>query len=219
MYDVIPDSDEQRLNAAHAASAPGPDSTAGTASALAAAVTTTEMQRKLAAARQIPPAAVLAYRTPLEQPPLSADGKATTVLTLLGLMFTVLGRFAAVINLMVRKQGWEAVATFVLLSAFALLAFAAVVQAFRTISPRFPEAAPSLAFFGDIARLSREEYLRQVEGLTSEQALDQMLLYNHTAAVIIVEKLRQLRYCFVWFQAALGAWLMMLAMIAWNLLM
>ena len=206
MYDVIPDSDEQRLDAA---------ATASTASAAA----TAEIQRKVASTRQIPPAAVLAYRTPLEQPPLSADGKATTVLTLLGLMFTVLGRFAAVINLMVRNPGWEAAVTFVLLAAFALLAFAAVIQAFRTISPRFPEAAPSLAFFGDIARLSREEYLRQVEGLTSEQALDQMLLYNHTAAVIIVEKLRQLRYCFVWFQAALGVWLMMLAMIAWNLLM
>ena len=206
MYDVIPDSDEQRLSAHSAPPAPTP-------------VVTADLQRKLSTPRQIPPAAVLAYRTPLEQPPLSADGKATTVLTLLGLMFTVLGRFAAVINLMVRTQGWEAIATFVLLTAFALLAFAAVVQAFRTISPRFPEAAPSLAFFGDIARLSREEYLRQVEGLSSEQALDQMLLYNHTAAVIIVEKLRQLRYCFLWFQAALGAWLMMLAMIAWNLLM
>ena len=44
-------------------------------------------------------------------------------------------------------------------------AFAAVVQAFRTILPRFPKVPPSLAFFGDIARLSREEYVRRVEEL------------------------------------------------------
>ena len=196
MYDVIPDSDEQR----HAQAAEN---------AVA--------RQQLSAVRQIPPSAVLAYRTPLEQHPLSADGKATTVLTLVGLMFTILGRFAPPVHAMLKGDDWMRPAAFVLLISFALLAFAAVVQSFRTISPRFPKVAPSLAFFGDIARLSREEYVAKVEALDAQQALDQMLLYNHTSAVIIVQKLRQLRYVFRLFQAALAVWVLLLGLIGWKL--
>ena len=43
------------------------------------------------------------------------------------------------------------------------MALCAVIHAFRTISPRFCKAKPSLAFFGEIAALSRETFETQIE--------------------------------------------------------
>jgi hypothetical protein len=166
---------------------------------------------------QFDPAATLAFRTPLEQPPLSADGKAAAILTLLGLMFTILGRFAPQLGGMLWGGGWARPVVFVLLGGFVLCALAAVVQAFRTISPRFPKVPPSLAFFGDIARLSREEYLAKVEALTPQEALRQMLLYNHTVSTICVEKFRQLRRGLRLFEAAFAAWFLLMLIIGWRL--
>jgi hypothetical protein len=166
--------------------------------------------------RHLDPAAALAFRTPLEQPPLSADGKAAAILTLLGLMFTIMGRFAPQLVQMLWEAGWARFLAIPLLAGFVGCAFAAVVQAFRTISPRFPKVPPSLAFFGDIARLSREEYIAKVEGLSPEQALEQMLLYNHTVSTICVRKFRQLRRGFLSFELAFGFWVLLMLLVGWR---
>jgi hypothetical protein len=168
--------------------------------------------------RHLDPAAALAFRTPLENPPLSADSKAAAILTLLGLMFTITGRFASQLGGMLWGGGWQRLVAILLLGGFVLCALSAVVQAFRTISPRFPKVPPSLAFFGDIARLSREEYVAKVESLTPEQALDQMLLYNHTVATICIEKFRQLRRGLRFFEAAFGFWFLLMLVLAWRLM-
>jgi hypothetical protein len=152
------------------------------------------------------PAAALAFRTPLHEHVLSADGKAAGVITLLGMMFTVLARFGGQVSEMVQGRGGLRYAGSALVLGFAGLALAAVVQAFRTISPRFPKAPPSLAFFGDIARLSRDDYLARVESMTADEALEQMLSYNHTASLICVEKQRQLRWAMRFFEGAAAAW-------------
>jgi hypothetical protein len=131
-------------------------------------------------------------------------------------MFSILGRYAGTIGGMIKSHDWHRPAVLALLGCFALLAFAAVLQAFRTITPRFPKVPESLAFFGDIARLSREEYLRRVEELTAEQALDQILLYNHTASTILVEKFRQLRRGFAFFQLTSVLWVLLMALIGWE---
>jgi hypothetical protein len=94
-----------------------------------------------------------------------------------------------------------------LMILFAATALGAVIQAFRTISPRFPKARPSLAFFGDIARLSRDEYVNAVEKLTPAEAIDHMLTFNHTSACICVEKFRQLKRGLRFFEAAFVCWL------------
>jgi hypothetical protein len=168
--------------------------------------------------RYLDPAAALAYRTPLEPHPASADNKAAALLTLMGLMFTLLGRYAGSINAVLTGEGWRRWAAAGLILAFSICAFAAVVQAFRTILPRFPKVPPSLAFFGDIARLSREEYLARVEALTPEQAVDQILLYNHTTSTICVEKFRQLWRGFRLFQIAAVCWFGLMALVAWEVL-
>jgi hypothetical protein len=155
---------------------------------------------------QLDPAAALAFRTPLHEHVLSADGKAAGVITLLGMMFTVVAKFGSQVADLVQGYGLARYAGLALVLGFAVLSLCAVVQAFRTISPRFPKAPPSLAFFGDIARLSREEYLRRVESLTPDQALEQMLSYNHTASQICTEKLRQLRRGMRCFEGAAACW-------------
>ena len=155
---------------------------------------------------QLDPAAALAFRTPLHEHVLSADGKAAGIITMLGLMFTVVAKFGDPLAELVQGWGGAAYAGAGLVLGFAVLSLSAVVQAFRTISPRFPEAPPSLAFFGDIARLSREEYVARVEGLEADEALEQMLSYNHTAARICSEKVRQLRRGMRFFEAAAACW-------------
>ena len=155
---------------------------------------------------QLDPAAALAFRTPLHEHVLSADGKAAGIITMLGLMFTVVARFGAQVGDLVQGPGVMRYAGMGLVLGFAVLSLSAVMQAFRTISPRFPKAPPSLAFFGDIARLSREEYLARVEGLTADEALEQMLTYNHTASLICTEKLRQLRRGMRFFEVAAACW-------------
>ena len=155
---------------------------------------------------RLDPAAALAFRTPLHEHVLSADGKAAGVITLLGMMFTVLAKFGGQVSEMLQNPGAMRYAGSAVVLGFAGLALAAVVQAFRTISPRFPKAPPSLAFFGDIARLSRQDYLARVESMTADEALEQMLSYNHTASLICVEKQRQLRWAMRFFEGAAAAW-------------
>ena len=173
---------------------------------------------QLPMARHLDPAAALAFRTPLENPPLSADGKAAAILTLLGLMFTILGRCASTIGELLRASLWLKLPTILLLAAFVLLAFAAVVQAFRTISPRFPKVPPSLAFFGDIVCLGRDEYIAKVEALSPQEALDHMLRYNHTTSTICIEKFKQLRRGLKLFEYACACWMLLIIIIGWRVL-
>src|SRR5947199_10482230 len=108
-------------------------------------------------ARHLDPAAALAYRTSLHEHLLSADGKAAGILTLLGLMFTVIARFGTPLqDILQQVANWLKATCGLLLALFAGSALGTVIQSFRTISPRFPKTPPSLAFFGDIARLSRD---------------------------------------------------------------
>src|SRR6478609_7785932 len=97
------------------------------------------------------PCATLVYLTPIGEFIHSADGKAGTILGVLGLMFTLLARFGTWLDRMFHVGARvEMIATVVLFGAFALASLAAVIQAFRTISPRFPKSGSILAFFGDI---------------------------------------------------------------------
>src|SRR5215210_5864517 len=165
-------------------------------------------------AQHLHPAAALAFRTPLHEHVLSADGKAAGVITLLGMMFTVLARFAGPLSDIV--QGPPGVSRYLssaLVLGFAALSLGVVIQSFRTISPRFPKAPPSLAFFGEIARLSRAEYVTRVEALGPEEALRQMLSYNHTGSQICVQKVRQLRRAMRFFEFAAGCWLLLVIVV------
>jgi hypothetical protein len=151
-------------------------------------------------------APLLAGKTPVGIETLAADGKAAGVLTLLGIMFTVLARFGPELRDVLHAGGAVRVIAGALLFGFASMALCAVVHAFRTISPRFCTAEPSLAFFGEIAKLSRQAYQERVLSMPMSEAVDHMLAYNHTAARICVEKFRQLRRAMRSFEIAAGCW-------------
>ena len=155
------------------------------------------------------PTRALVYRTPVQDQPGAADAKAAAVLTVVGLMLTVVARFSGTLADAVHGAGPLRAVTVVTLGGFGLCALGAVVQAFRTISPRFPKAPPSLAFFQEIAKLPRDEYVRRVIELTPEQAVEHMLTYNHTLCTIVVEKYRQLRLAIVWFRVAFACWIVL----------
>lgn len=163
--------------------------------------------------------AALAYRTPLQDHQYSADNKAMAVLTLVGLVFTILGRHAGQVSEVVRSDSpWQRVAALALLGGLTVFSLATLVQAFRTIAPRFPKSRPCLAFFADMARLGRDEYIRQVEALSATAAVEQMLIYNHTVAGICADKHRHLRYAFHLFQAAGACWVLLMALLGWRML-
>jgi hypothetical protein len=161
------------------------------------------------------PAATLVYLTPVGEFIHSADAKAGTVLALLGIMFTLLARFGQRLDLMIHGPSRVlTVVTLALVAGFALASLGAVLQAFRTISPRFLKAEHSLAFFGDIARMGREQYYARATGLGADAALAERLKYNHTGARIILLKLAQLRWALRCFEVAAGCWILLAALLA-----
>ena len=157
--------------------------------------------------------ALLAFRTPLQEHTASADGKSATLLTILGILFTLTARFSSDLSALLASGSWVKWPVLVLLAGFAATALGTMIQAFRTLSPRFPKAPPSLAFFGDIIRLSREEYLDRVQSMSNEEAFEHILHYNHTVSTIIVQKLRQLRRALALFKFAFSLWLVMMALV------
>ncbi|CAN5878574.1 hypothetical protein BH23PLA1_BH23PLA1_16930 [soil metagenome] len=163
--------------------------------------------------RHLDPASALAFRTPLQEHAPAADTKAGAILSALGLMFALLARYGQKLSETLAANNYERWLLTFLLVAFSLLAVAAIVQAFRTISPRFPKAPPSLAFFGDIARLPREEYIARVERMSHEEALEQMLRYNHTLATICVAKFQVLRKAIRLFRWAFATWFVLMILI------
>ena len=163
------------------------------------------------------PAATLVYLTPVGEFIHSADAKAATILTVLGIMFTLLARCGAWLDGMLRGEHRALMLlTLALLTGFAAAALGAVIQSFRTISPRFPKATQSLAFFGDIARLTPDEYLRRATSLGAGQALDERLKYNHTGSRIILLKFAQLRWALRLFATAAVCWLLLVGLLAWR---
>jgi hypothetical protein len=168
-------------------------------------------------------AATLASRTSVGAETAGADGKAAIVLSLLGIMFAVLARFGAEVGELLRTgvgtgTGIIRITCGGLLLGFVLSALAAVLQAFRTITPRFRKDKPSLALFSEIAAMELDEYAGRVGALTMENAVDEILRYNHTAAAICAEKFKQLGRCLRYFEVASACWLVLVAVVVYKAL-
>jgi hypothetical protein len=165
-------------------------------------------------------AATLACRASIGGETMGADGKAAIVLSLLGIMFTVLARFGPELGFILRhgltKTGVVRVTCAVMLLGFAGFAMCAVVQAFRTIIPRFRKDKPSLAFFAEIAGLEREAYFAKVESMTMQQAVAEIMRYNHTAATICAEKYKHLGRSLRCFEAASACWLVLILVLVFK---
>ena len=164
--------------------------------------------------RRLDAAANLAFMTPLAEHAPAADGKSGALLTVIGLMFSLLASQSDRLQAMFATPSGERVIAVAMLVGFAAAGLGTAVEAFRTVSPRFPPAPPSLAFFIDIARLDREEYVRRVEALTADEALEQILRYNHTLSRICVLKFARLRMAIRLFQAAFLCWFVLMLLIS-----
>lgn len=164
--------------------------------------------------RRLDAAANLAFMTPLAEHAPAADGKSAALLTVIGLMFSLLASQSEHLQAMFSMPSFERILAGLLLAGFGGLGLGTAVEAFRTVAPRFPPAPPSLAFFGDIAALDREEYVRRVEALSADEALEQMLRYNHTLSKICVLKFARLKMAIRLFQWAFACWLLLMAMIS-----
>lgn len=163
-------------------------------------------------------AAALAFRTPLREYVPAADTKATAMLTGLGLMFTLLARYDKAIGRLLEQENWETWLFVAFILGFSILAIMAILRCFQTIFPRFPKAPPSLAFFADIARLTREEYIESVSGLNHREAIDQMLQYNHTLANICVVKYSVLAKAVYDFKVSLAIWVVLMLFLSTHYL-
>src|SRR4051812_31559408 len=107
------------------------------ATPLAAAGSASALPDQAATFRHLDPAAALAFRTPLQEHPPAADTKAASILTALGIMLTLLARYGTHLTEMLLGRGAEKLLLIVLLVGFAGPGLVAIIQAFRTISPRF----------------------------------------------------------------------------------
>jgi hypothetical protein len=128
-------------------------------------------------------------------------------------MFPLLARFETTLAKLLSGGPVLAAVTYLLLTGFAVLAAGVVVQSFRTFSPRFPRAAPTLAFFRDIAALSREGYIERVSAMSHDEALAQICAYNHNLARICVEKFHQLQRAIRCFQGAFVCWFILMILL------
>jgi hypothetical protein len=178
--------------------------------------------------RHLDPAAALAFRTPLQEHSPAADTKAAAIITALGIMLPLIARYGPALSAILWKPpagglgGVAALATtgatWIALLAFVGLSLGALVQAFYTFSPRMPNLPPSLAFFGDIARLSRDEYVNKVSELSHDDALKHMLCYNHNLASICVEKFVNLGKAVRYFKWAFVCWIFLMLIIGFRVL-
>ena len=160
----------------------------------------------------------LAHYTPLQEYRSAADTKAGAILTACGLLFTLLASYSSHLMEALVPGGPGAAVTLAALAGFVVLSLGAVLGAFHTITPRFPTAPPSLAFFADIAAFSREDYIARVEALDERGALAQLVSYNHTLSCIVTEKFRQLQRAIRSFQLAALCWLLLMVLLGGRLL-
>ena len=174
---------------------------------------------QVATFRHLDPAAALAFRTPLQEHPPAADTKAAAILTALGIMLTLLARLRDAPDGDAHWAGGSRS------SSWSSCCSASPARAWRRSSRRSgrsprgsPPAPPSLAFFGDIARLSREEYLARVGSISHEEALEQILIYNHTLATICVDKFRHLGRGVRLFRWAFACWLVLIVLVNLRIL-
>lgn len=158
-------------------------------------------------------AALLAYRTPLQEHALACDGKAAAILAALGIMSTIVARYSSTVGNSLAQDPFLGKVVLGLMIGFSLLGVLSIVQAFQTLLPRFPPAPRSLAFFGDILRLTREQYIAEVEAMPDDQALEHILIFNHTLSVILDQKLTHVVRCMKLYQYAAFAWLGALLML------
>jgi hypothetical protein len=156
----------------------------------------------------------LAYFTPVREYPPLGDRKALTLLTLVGLMITVMSLFAGEVHAVLqgdRVIKWMAVV--VGLSWFALLILGAY-YAFLALTRPIPPMGPCVAYYQDIAAMSLSTYREILEGLSHRGAMRAILTYNYSIAALSEEKFRLIRKSILCLCLALPLWMLLMLVIS-----
>lgn len=85
-----------------------------------------------------------------------------------------------------------------------------VVTLFATFFPHLKNGRPGLIYFGDIAKLSADEYIRRTRALTNEQLVEELLCQVWRNAEILKIKFERSERAFKWTGAALPLWMIFL---------
>jgi hypothetical protein len=159
------------------------------------------------------PARLASFTPVREYPPLS-DRKSVILLTLNGLMLTVMDPFAAEIPAVL--QGNPVVKRLAIaagLSWFSLLILGAC-YAFRALTRPIPPMGDCAAFYPNIAATSLGSYRQNLERLSHRGALRDILNYNYSIAVLSQEKFRLIRKSVLCLCPALPLWMLLMLMIS-----
>jgi Family of unknown function (DUF5706) len=157
----------------------------------------------------------LAYFTPVREYPPLGDRKAAVLLGANGLMVSVLLFFSRPIGRIVEgPRPWEARLVVTVLTPLVVLLLLGAWYAFRALTRPIPAMPPSLAYFPDIAALTREEYRRRILALDHRRAVRDMLHYNYSLAVLSVRRFRLVERSLFCSRATFELWILLLLMIA-----
>ena len=166
-----------------------------------------EVERLLGPAR-------LAYFTPVrEYPPLS-DRKSVTLLTLNGLMITVMCLFAEeILDVLQGNPVVKWLTVVAGLTWFSLLMIGAC-YAFLALTRPIPPMGDCVAFYKNIAATSLGSYRQNLERLSHRSAMRDILNYNYSIAVLSEEKFRLIRKSVLCLCLALPLWMLLVLMIS-----
>jgi hypothetical protein len=156
----------------------------------------------------------LAYFTPVREYPPLGDRKAAVLLGANGLMVSVLLFFSGPIGRIVEgPSAWKAWLVILVLGPLAILLLLGAWYAFRALTRPIPPMPPSLAYFPDIAALTREEYRRRILALDHRRAVRDMLHYNYSLAVLSVQRFRLVERSLFCSRATFELWIALLLMV------
>lgn len=157
----------------------------------------------------------LAYFTPVHEQPTLADRKAMFILAASGLMASVLLFFSHSLYVLVSSGGlFIRAASFLALSAVAVLILVAAVTAYYSYTRSLPSMPPTLAWFRNVAATPLEEYSRQIRALDHPAALRAMLHYNYSVASLAARKFRLVNRSIRCLRVAIPLWMVLLLVLA-----
>ena len=166
-----------------------------------------EVERLLGPAR-------LAYFTPVREYPPLGDRKSLTMLTLNGLMMTVMylfaGEFHAVLHGNVVVKWLAIVVGFWWVS----LLIMGGCYAFLALMRPIPPMGDCAAFYVNIAAMPLASYRQTLEGFSHRGAMRDKLNYNHSIAILGEQKFRLIQKSAACLCLALPLWMLLMLIIS-----
>lgn len=158
-----------------------------------------------------PAYAGLVLYTQVRTYPTVADQKAVALLAAAGLMVSVLIFLSEPLGTVMSGPGVSrALLAMAALPPLVALLVTAVWHATRCLFLAAPAMPPTLAFYADIARGEREEYLAAMRSLGYGRALRELLTFHHAVALLCVTKFRSVERGITCLRLAFFLWLLLL---------